>query len=32
LKFMEQDGEIKISRRKIVVHLNFFDNKFEDKL
>lgn len=32
LKFMEQDGEIKISRRKIVVHINFFDNKFEDRL
>ena len=32
LKFMEQDGIIKISRRKIIVHLNFFDSRSEEKL
>ncbi len=32
LKFMEQNGEIKISRRKILVSINFFDSKFDNKL
>ncbi len=30
LKFMEQGGEIKISRRKILVSINLFDSNFDN--